>query len=391
MKKKKTSQQKRISAIIFFMILIILPLATLFSDKEYFSSTENRNLAKFPKFSLQTIKDKSFMNGFETYISDHFIGRLNWIETKVGIELAIGKKELNGIYITDERLIEKLPSPDYTEIDKSIDAINKFQENNSDIPMYMLLAPTSAGIYSDSLPKNAPQEDQKAFIDYVYNRINENITTIDLYNILYNSRDEYIYYRNDHHWTSLGAYYAYNATIQKLGFSPIVYDKYDIQHASDDFKGTFYSTSLYDKIKADTVDIYYRKDEGASVTDYIVNDGRTETEYDSIYFMDYLDKKDKYSTFLGPNQPLVTIKTDVHNDKKLLIIKDSYAHCFAPFLTQHYSEITLIDLRYIGVSAKDIVDISDYSQVLILYNASTFSTDENVKQLSLMFKGNSEE
>lgn len=381
----KNNKMKRVSAVVFLAILIILPLATLFSHKEYFSETENRKLAEFPKFSMKTIMDKSFMNGFETYISDHFINRLGWIETKTGIELALGKKELNGIYIADERLMEKLPTIDYSAIDKSVDAINKFSENNSSVPVYCLLAPTSAGIYMDELPKNAPQEDQKALIDYVYGNLNDNITTIDVYNILYTMKDEYIYYRNDHHWTSLGAYYAYNATIQKLGFSPIVYDKYDIEHASDSFKGTFYSTSLYDKIKADTIDIY-RYDEGANVTDYIVNDGKSETEYDSIYFRDYLTQKDKYSTYLGPNQPLVTIKTDVHNDKKLLVIKDSYAHCFAPFLTQHYSEITLIDLRYIGVSAEDVVNISDYSQVLVLYNASTFSTDDNVKKLSVMFR-----
>lgn len=381
----KNNKMKRVSAVVFLAILIILPLATLFSHKEYFSETENRKLAEFPKFSMKTVMDKSFMNGFETYISDHFINRLGWIETKTGIELALGKKELNGIYIADERLMEKLPTIDYSAIDKSVDAINKFSENNSSVPVYCLLAPTSAGIYMDELPKNAPQEDQKALIDYVYGNLNDNITTIDVYNILYTMKDEYIYYRNDHHWTSLGAYYAYNATIQKLGFSPIVYDKYDIEHASDSFKGTFYSTSLYDKVKADTIDIY-RYDEGANVTDYIVNDGKSETEYDSIYFRDYLTQKDKYSTYLGPNQPLVTIKTDVHNDKKLLVIKDSYAHCFAPFLTQHYSEITLIDLRYIGVSAEDVVNISDYSQVLVLYNASTFSTDDNVKKLSVMFR-----
>lgn len=381
----KNNKMKRVSAVVFLAILIILPLATLFSHKEYFSETENRKLAEFPKFSMKTVMDKSFMNGFETYISDHFINRLGWIETKTGIELALGKKELNGIYIADERLMEKLPTIDYSAIDKSVDAINKFSENNSSVPVYCLLAPTSAGIYMDELPKNAPQEDQKALIDYVYGNLNDNITTIDVYNILYTMKDEYIYYRNDHHWTSLGAYYAYNATIQKLGFSPIVYDKYDIEHASDSFKGTFYSTSLYDKVKADTIDIY-RYDEGANVTDYIVNDGKSETEYDSIYFRDYLTQKDKYSTYLGPNQPLVTIKTDVHNDKKLLVIKDSYAHCFAPFLTQHYSEITLIDLRYIGVSAEDVVNISDYSQVIVLYNASTFSTDDNVKKLSVMFR-----
>lgn len=381
------NRQKRWSAIIFLLILIILPIMTFASKKEYFSEIENKSLARMPKLTISKVKDKSFMNGFESFFADHFTGRIKWIETKVDAELLVGKTELNGIYVCDNMLLEHLPNPDYAEVDKAVSAINGFATENSGVPVSVMLAPTSGGIYTDKLPKNAPQLDQKAFIDYVYSELGENITKIDIYNTLYTARtDNYIYYRNDHHWTSLGAYYAYNTAIQKLGFSPVSYDRFDIEHASGDFRGTFYSKTLYKKTDADTVDIY-KYDAGANVTDVTITkainpDGSLQTEqHDGLYFREFLNQKDKYCTFLGSNQPMVDIKTDVRNDKKILIIKDSYANCFVPFLINHYSEITLLDLRYIQTSYKKLVNVSDYTNVLFLYNASTFSTDENLKKL----------
>lgn len=378
-------KQLKISALIFIILLIVLPIATAFSKKETKSDMENRTLATFPKFSIQSVRDKSFMNGFESYISDHFIGRIKWIELKVDTELLIGKKEINNIYITDNMLLEKLQEPNYPEINKSVDAINNLAERFKNPEYYVLVAPTSAGIYLDKLPNNAPQVQQKeAIIDYIYGSLSDNITSIDVYNNLYASKDEYIYYRNDHHWTSLGAYYAYNTAIQKLGFTPIPYSKFNIEHASDDFKGTFYSKSLYNGIKADTIDIY-TMDKSKGIQSMVVNDGTSETTFDTLYDRSYLDTKDKYGTFLSENNPIVTVKTNIQNDKKILIIKDSYANSVVPFLAEHYSEITILDLRYIGITSENIVNINDYNQVLFLYNASTIAQDENLKKMDYIF------
>lgn len=378
-------KQLKISALIFIILLIVLPIATAFSKKETKSDMENRTLATFPKFSIQSVRDKSFMNGFESYISDHFIGRIKWIELKVDTELLIGKKEINNIYITDNMLLEKLQEPNYPEINKSVDAINNLAERFKNPEYYVLVAPTSAGIYLDKLPNNAPQVQQKeAVIDYIYGSLSDNITSIDVYNNLYASKDEYIYYRNDHHWTSLGAYYAYNTAIQKLGFTPIPYSKFNIEHASDDFKGTFYSKSLYNGIKADTIDIY-TMDKSKGIQSMVVNDGTSETAFDTLYDRSYLDTKDKYGTFLSENNPIVTVKTNIQNDKKILIIKDSYANSVVPFLAEHYSEITILDLRYIGITSENIVNINDYNQVLFLYNASTIAQDENLKKMDYIF------
>lgn len=373
---KKT--QKRITALIFLLIVILLPFITLVSKKENFSELENRVLSKKPEFSLENWFDKSFMNDFESYVSDHFLGREKWITKKIDIELMTGKKEINGVYITDDRLIEKIPEPDNDCIKRSVDTINNFA-GSVDTPVYVLIAPTSAGIYSETLGKNVPQPNQKEIISGIYKQFNTNVLPIDVFEALYARKDEYIYYRTDHHWTSLGAYNAYNVAIQKMGFTAIAYSSYNIEHANNEFLGTYHSKTLYDELLPDIIDIYSYTG-GNTVTSCEVNSGKEVKTYNSIYFRDFLDKKDKYSTYLGTNQPALTVKTNLESDKKLLVFKDSYANSFIPFLTQHYKEITVLDMRYIA-NYKDYADPEEYSQILFLYNSTTFCSDDNIKKI----------
>jgi hypothetical protein len=192
---------------------------------------------------------------------------------------------------------------------------------------------------------------------------------------------DYIYYRTDHHWTTYGAYLAYAAASGQMGYAAPDISSYNVEHASSEFKGTFYSKALYNNIPDDTIDFYFNAEDEAAVTVEITSAfGEEPAVYDSMYFRDYLNVKDKYSSFLGTNTPIVKIKSD-NDGGKLLIIKDSYAHCYAPFLTENYSEITLLDMRYIQISYKSVIDMSDYDQVLFLYNVSSFASDTDLKKL----------
>jgi len=206
------------------------------------------------------------------------------------------------------------------------------------------------------------------------------VSSIDVFDILNASKEDYIYYRTDHHWTSLGAYVAYSTAISKLGFTSIPYSKYDVEHASSDFLGTYYSKTLYDSVQSDTIDIYSNKD-GGSVVSCTINNGLEEKTYDSIYFREFLETKDKYSTYLGTNQPVINIKTNLQSDKKILIFKDSYANSFIPFLTQHYNEITALDMRYIN-NFREYALPEDYTHILFLYNCTTFASDDNIKKIA---------
>ena len=247
--------------------------------------------------------------------------------------------------------------------------------------MYFMLVPTAQEMYSSQLPSYAGFLSQKSFIDDCYKGV-ENITTIDCLSYLSGHANEYIYYRTDHHWTSLGAFYAYTAAAKTLGYSAYGLGSFNIETASSDFRGTLFSKTLDSSITPDAID-FYMLARGEPKVSMTVNTGMEIQQYDSLYVRDYLSQKDKYSAFTGSNQPIVTIETDVDNGKSLLLIKDSYAHSLVPFLSKHYSKITMVDMRYIKVGLENFLNISDYSQVLFTFNAISFSEDDSLRLLRL--------
>lgn len=369
-----------VTVLLFFGILTGLGLGTVFSEKESFSETQNRKLADFPELSGKNIYSGKFTSGVEDYVSDHFAGHDGWIAAKTAAELLTGKKERNDIYILDNRLAEKIPEPDMEEVQKSIDGIKQFAKDNHIAP-YVMIVPTQAEIYKNELPPNAPNPDQQAFINGVYAQLEGSAVPIDVYSTLSANKDNYIYYRTDHHWTTQGAFLAYLAAARKMDILPLTEGSYDIDHASDSFKGTFYSKVLYEGIEPDSIDLWLPADRGEEPEVEIYSTFGAEPQlHEGMYFREYLEVKDKYSTFFGTNQPMVTVRTG-NEGGKLLVFKDSYAHCFVPFMTEHFSEITMVDLRYIQMSYKDIIDVSDYDKVMFLYNASTFMSDRNLKKL----------
>ncbi|MDE7294421.1 MAG: hypothetical protein K2N72_08360, partial [Oscillospiraceae bacterium] len=189
-----------VTVLLFFGTLITLGCITLFSEKAEFSETQNRYLAKFPKVTAKNYFNGGFMTGTADYISDHFAFHDGWIRVNTALDMLSGKRELNGIYITGGRMTEKVSFPDSERTGKSVSGIRKFAEEN-ELPVYLLIAPTQAEIYRDELPAFAPNPDQQQFIEDVYEQLSDVAVTIDVYGTLYANRDDYIYYRTDHHWT----------------------------------------------------------------------------------------------------------------------------------------------------------------------------------------------
>lgn len=372
---------KILTLTLFFGMLIIIPIITIFNSNKSVSPKENKTLSDFPELTKETFFNKSYVNGIDNFVSDHFTARKKLISLKTNMDIVSGKKEVNNIFILKDRLIKRFSEPNYEKVSDNINAINLFSQR-IDKDVYVMIAPTAAGVYEDHLPKYAKVYNQKTFIDYVYNYLNkDNVVTLDVFNPLFSTREEYIYYRTDHNWTSLGAYYAYSSTIKKMGFVPISLNSFDIEHASNDFKGTLYSKILYNNIKSDTLDFYHYK-KGYNVTSVVVGRGKDAKVSDSMYFKEYLNNNNKYSAMLGEEAPIVTITTDEPSGKNILVIKDSYANSLVPYLTQHYSEITMVDLRYLDYSLETFVDINYYDQVLFLYNAESFSTYDYFDKLN---------
>lgn len=372
-----------LSIVFFFSTLVILAVATIVSDKQSFSETENRTLAELPSASANSVLNKSYMNGIENYLSDYFPMRDKWVTAMTSLEQIMGHKQVGGVLLLEDRMVAEFNNIDDSTVNTSINAINTFSQQH-DIPMYVMIAPTAIGVYTDELPANYTTIDQKYLIDQIYVNLNSKITTLNAYSALYSTRDEYTYFRTDHHWTPLGAFYAYSETIGKMGYEAVPFSNYNIEHVSDSFYGTLYSEAPNYKYRSDSIDVFNVK-KGSTVTEVIQSVNGKDEKFDSMYFYDELDKKNKYQFYLGNSTtPITTIKTDCENDAKLLVVKDSYAQCLVPFYTQHYSEITILDLRTTGPFGIDaLVDVSEYDQMLIVYNLANFTEDANIEKLGL--------
>ncbi len=401
MKFKMTPNKLMIA--LFSAMLVVLPVVSIILPKQDKSEVENRTLqqlpspintvklqsAKNPKDVLDSVKWKyinnregeAFRDDFEKYLCDHIVGRTEWVKLCNRLQTLSGKQEINGVYTVDNRMIQVFKGYDQKNVDGSISAINKYAERHPDMQVYMMLAPTSQELYGNKIPSFAGLASEKTFIDDVYKKL-ENVTPIDCLSYLSGHSDEYIFYRTDHHWTSLGAYYAYCAAAKTLGYSAYGKGSFNIETASSDFLGTLYSRTLDDSVEPDVMEYYFLASNEPKV-EMTVNTGTELLKYDSLYVREFLEVKDKYSSFTGSNAPLVDIKTDVDNGKSILVIKDSYAHSLVPFLSKHYSRVTMVDLRYIRTDLGRIVNLDDYDQTLIMYNALTFAEDQNLGVLTL--------
>ena len=305
------------------------------------------------------------MEDAEDYVNDHVIGRDFWVALKAWSERLSGKQENNGVYFgKEDTLLNRLDEPDYDTLMTSAGYVNDLVYN-LDVPVYFGIIPSSTEIWSDRLPAGAPTADEKAIIEDLYDTVQT--FTIDMYSALEEHKDEEIYYRTDHHWTSLGAYYGYTALMEAMGMEAVPLDESAKVTVSDSFYGTTFSTSGVRWVAPDHIDRYISGD-GVKVTGY----PEGSPVESSLYVDSYLDKKDKYSSFLGGNQPLCVIETEHTDAPKVLVIRDSYSDSLAPFLTQSFSEIHLFDTRMNKTSIKAYVEENDIDQVVVLYSISNF-------------------
>jgi hypothetical protein len=348
----------------------VFVISTILPDREK-SELENRILQKPPKLTVENLTDGRFMKSAEDYVSDHIVGRDFWVAAKAWSERLSGKKENEGVYFgKQDTLINRVKDPDPSKLEKDLGYLDALVGNVS-VPVYFGLIPSAAEIWSDRLPAGAPTADEKAIIDQLY--FSTGASTIDLYGALAPHSGEDIYYRTDHHWTSLGAYYGANAVLEALGLEPLDLNSYQKTTVTDQFNGTLFSTSGVRWLPPDTIDAYV-PNKGIKVTSWF----KGSPEEGSLYVDSYLDVKDKYSYFLGGNQALCVIETEHADAPKVLVVRDSYSDSLAPFLTERFSEIHLFDLRYNLSSIKGYVENNSIDLVIVLYSFANFTTDANL-------------
>ena len=369
-RKKSKRRMERLIGKIFILCLFGVMLVNIIIPDREMSEEENRMLASKPKLTFSTLVNGDFMEQYEEYLSDQFAGRDLWHRMKVALDRFGGSRMENGIYIgKDRQLLQDIQVPDQEHLSENLDAIKEFTETYQDIPVTMILVPDAACILNDRLPWLASVEDQNQMISMVEQSLGDSVTWVDAAAALNKHKREKIYYLTDHHWTSLGAFYTFQEAATALGIEEDVSDKFLSYTVSDSFNGVLASESGAGLGTEENIDIYVpREGDNDVIVNYVNESKRTTSLYDSSK----LETKDQYGVFLGGNTSLIDIRTVSTSQKRLLVVKDSFANSFIPFLAPYYREIVVVDPRYYSGTIEDIMSSYRITDALFLYSEQLF-------------------
>ncbi|WP_297437755.1 DHHW family protein [uncultured Clostridium sp.] len=357
---------------IFFGAVAIISVFDVVNTEKVFSDIENRFLKKKPRFNTENLVSGDYTKDYEEYINDNFIGRDSFINLKSISESVLLKLENNNIvYGKYGYMFEKKLSLDEEILSNNIKQIDSFISQNENASLMMV--PYSASVYTDYYTGMLQMVNEYETMDDISKYVGSD-RVIDVDSVLReNKKFDNIYYKTDHHWTTNGAYLAYieyckNKNLEAIDINSLKENKVD------DFLGTFYSKSKLINAQADNL-IYY---DMSNLSMKI--DGKN--EYESIYKLENLEKRDKYSVFLDGNHSKVTIKNDnLKNDKKLLVIKDSFANSMIPFLANNYEEVIVLDLRHFNFKISEFLDENKFDDILVLYSLDSLSKDKTIAKI----------
>ena len=375
---KRAKSRKLWMARMFLILLFLICLLNIVWPSREFSEKENRMLEQKPELTLSGIESGRFMEQYESYQSDQIAGRDLWVQLKTRVDLLMGKRESNGVYKGKSKyLMEDIKTPNQEQMEHNLASMCSFQEAYPDIPMYMMLVPNAANVLSDKLPSFAVTRDQDKDFAEIQKALKGHLTWVDVSSAMKDHKSENIYYHTDHHWTSLGAKYGYEALAEALQLDTSKEVELKPYAVSDSFNGTLSATSGYETGYEEPMYVYLPKEEGTGpevVVSYVEEQEKKATLYDTSK----LKEKDKYAMFLGGNSGLIDIRTTVDSTDRLLIVKDSYANSLVPFLTPYYREIFMVDPRYYYGDIHEIMENNKITSVLFLYNGNTFVEDNSI-------------
>ena len=372
----------KIFGFVFPAILIAVMFFNIFLPDKKFSAEENRLLQTMPKLSISSIFSGRYETKSESYAADQFMLRNMFIKIKSSFDTSLGSTESNNVFMCkDNYLMENISKADAKKMENNYNSLAKLKQLYPNINMDFMLVPNAANIMSDKLPLFAVTEDQNKQIDDFFKKIQSiGINPVDVRATFKKNKEKVeLYYHTDHHWTTDGAYLAYQDFAKKNKLNSNI--KYDALAVKNDFRGTLASKSGFTNGLNDMIKIYLPK-EGQNYKNSVIFYSDTKEKTTEFYKLNNLKKKDTYTVFGGSNHPIYSIKTPVSSQRKLLLIKDSYANSFIPFLSQDYREIIVIDPRYFFDDISEIIKANGITDVLFLYNANTFFNDNSLDKMT---------
>ena len=376
----KSGKLRFAPAVLFVAFIFAMAIWFVVNPKADYSSSEKRYLQQFPETSVDTVLSGEFSEKFETYFADHFPQRNMWVGLNSYYNLGIGLNGRNGVYNSADGYLINVPVDKENYVRKNIRVLAEFKEKIGDVPMTVMLAPSTGYIATDKLPLiHDSYNDDTYFAETAKTLGESGVNFVDLRETFKQKYAEgvQLYYRTDHHWTTDGAYEGYVKLCEKLGVQPADKDSF-AKTAYGGFYGTTYSTSGYWLTKPDSITVYDNQENtDKNITVKISEDGK-DNHYGSMFFYNHIDEDDKYPVFLDGNHALTEIQNKNAKNGTIVVIKDSFSHSLAPFLAENYSKVVLIDLRYYKQSVSDLIKKENPEQVVALYGIDNLATDTDI-------------
>jgi len=398
---------------IFCAALTFLGVLYLILPSDKVSIEEKRRLAPFPEFTMEAIKSGDFMDSLDSYSADHFpfrkmfMGISLFLKSKKGIE---NEKET---FYTDVEAIDQLKSEerkeqvseiqkiegdsknskgmvvingqafqlftnDHPQNNKFATIINSYQQLFRDtVNVYNLIVPTPTDfMLSDDYEEYIGIE--KENIESTESKLSSDVKKVNVYAELLKHKDEYIFYRTDHHWTALGAYYGYVAFCQSKGIAPVKLSEMEKTHLNEKFLGTHYLKTKDFRLASnpDRIDYWIPPVESKAIR---FKDG--ESDKVPVFKKEGIEIN-PYLVFLGGDEPIIQLKSkEIKNNKTILIVKNSYGNPFSPYFTANYENVIVMDYRYTDRSVKDIVKEYNISDIVIVNGIFSANTTSHLNRL----------
>lgn len=343
---------------LFCAAILAVPIYWLATPRKDFSAMEKRYLAAFPSLADADITDWTFDDDIETYLADQLPLRDFLVGVDAYAMKETGRQVASSIWVDREGyLVEKPVEENAQQMEKHMAILNAFALANDTVAT-LIIPPSTGYVRQEQLPKaQRIYKDGELFAEMRGMDL-PGIEFLDLSGVLTGG----MFYRTDHHWNAAGAYEAYLQYAKHRGYSPFAPQDFTItRHAG--FYGSTYARSALWLTEADTLELW---DLGQEVEVAFSDDGQV---HSSLFFPAHLSAHDQYPVYLDGDHPLATVRNlDTKSDKRLLVIKDSFADSLVPLLVGHYREIVLVDLRYYHDAVSELIQEKPFDEILIVYS-----------------------
>lgn len=362
---------KRVTAVILLFLIFGISLSIAVGSR--LSGSE------FPKYNRFYYMEE-YMSDIEDFVQENFPFAERLKNSSVQLQLLLGKKEHDDLFIGNDILIEDIEQPDENIMERNLQELQAFVEMETYTPISVLYLPTKYAIKQQELPDNAEYFafNQKNFIDKSYAALSGKATTVDAYSTLFANNDKYLYYRTDPNLTGLGAYYVYSALIQRMGMSPLEQDEFDQQHISHNYYGSTFAASSYKDISPDIITLYHPTNQSSVAVTHHNDYSYT---YNELYPKHLMELSGDLSVILGGDSGDITIRSGLKRQRKLLVFGDESILPILPLLSAHYYEIRFIDFEHWNDTVLNELDVEEMDQILLAYSVDSLIHDPYPAQI----------